>query len=95
VRRLLLIPVLLSVLLVAAPAAASDEPAEAPAETPAEEAGGPVPAIVVQTGSETEDVAAWTFRYLVPTLLVLGIATVAGLILYYIFGIKGRYRVVE
>lgn len=94
-RRLLLIPVLLLVLLIAAPATASDEPAGAPAGDSVEAVtDGPVPAIVVPADTGAEEDTAWTFRYLVPTLLALAVLTVGGVILFYGFRVKGRYRVV-
>ena len=96
VRRLLLIPLLLLVLLIAAPAAAEEAPAEAPEGAQVEEApAGPAPAVILPTEAAPAEDAAWTFRYLVPTLLVLAAVTVGGVILYCGFGIKGRYRVVE
>ena len=56
---------------------------------------GREPAVVLSEGGEAEDDPAWTFRYLVPTLLVLSGLALAGLIVWYGVGVKGRYRVVR
>jgi hypothetical protein len=54
---------------------------------------GDEPAVVVPAGAADDEEPAWTFRYLVPTLLVVtGLALVA-LIVRYGLGVKGRYRV--
>ena len=58
-------------------------------------APGTEPAVVISTSGADEDEAAWTFRYLVPTLLVLSGLALAGLFVWYGLGIKGRYRVVR
>ena len=54
---------------------------------------GQEPAVVVSDGAVPADDPAWTFRYLVPTLLVLSGAALAGLVVWYGLGVKGRYRV--
>jgi hypothetical protein len=64
------------------PASAQEDPA------PSNE-----PAVVV--GEEPAPLAedAWTFRFLVPTLLAITGIAIAGVILGYGVKVKGRYRV--
>jgi hypothetical protein len=54
---------------------------------------GTEPAVVLSDAAPAEDDAAWTFRYLVPSLLVLSGLAIAGLFIWYGLGVKGRYRV--
>jgi hypothetical protein len=54
---------------------------------------GREPAVVVSDGAVPADDPAWTFRYLVPTLMVVSGAALAGLVVWYGLGVKGRYRV--
>jgi hypothetical protein len=56
-------------------------------------AGGP--AVVLEEDGPGEDDEAWTFRFLVPTLLaVTGVALGATIVVYGV-RVKGRYRVVR
>jgi len=73
----------LSFALGAMPAAFAGQ--EAPAE------GGPVVVVGDEVAPPAED--AWTFRFLVPTLIALTGVVVAGVALGYGIRIKGRYRV--
>lgn len=52
------------------------------------------PAVVIPPETEAPDEQAWTFRFLVPTLLVASVALVA-LSLRSYRKLKNRYRVVE
>ena len=79
--------------LVIAPAASAEEEAEAPVTTEATYEPGTEPAIVVSDGGADEDDPAWTFRYLVPTLIVVSGLALLGLFVWYGLGVKGRYRV--
>lgn len=54
---------------------------------------GQEPAVVVSDGAAPADDPAWTFRYLVPTLIVVSGTALAGLVVWYGLGVKGRYRV--
>ena len=54
---------------------------------------GREPAVVLSEGGEVADDPAWTFRFLVPTLLALSGLVLVGLIVGYGVGVKGRYRV--
>lgn len=51
------------------------------------------PAIVIDDSEGAPEDTAWTFRFLVPTLMVMTLALVVGLIVWYQQGFKGRYRV--
>jgi hypothetical protein len=56
-------------------------------------APGQEPAVVVSDAGAAEDEPAWTFRFLVPTLIALsGLALVAVAVGYGV-RVKGRYRV--
>ncbi len=64
-------------------------PAIAQEETTDENA----PAVVVSDDSATVEEDAWTFRYLVPSLLGASGIAIAGVALGYAVRIRGRYRV--
>lgn len=93
--------------LMAAPAAGADgsltlafteaEEEEAPAEEGdgGVSEGGVVPAVPAEPAAEEGDDQPWTFRYMVPTVLAIGVLGLIGAGLYYAFGIRGRYQVVE
>jgi hypothetical protein len=51
------------------------------------------PAVVIDNTEGLPTEPAWTFRFLVPTLMVLSLAMVVGLIVWYQRGFIGRYRV--
>jgi len=98
--------VVVSGVLLAAPAAAADaltlaftaaEEEEAPAEEEGEmvSEGGVVPAVEAPPGDEGAGDQPWTFRYMVPTVLAIGVLGLVGAGIYYAFGIRGRYQVVE
>jgi hypothetical protein len=55
------------------------------------------PAIVVEAEESEAGGAdeAWTFRYLVPTVLVMAGLTVAATVVLYGVRVRGRYRVVR
>lgn len=53
------------------------------------------PAVVIEDSEGAPEDEAWTFRYLVPTLMVLTLALVVGLVAWYQRGFSGRYRVRE
>ena len=81
--RILLALVTLSFALGAMPAALAGE------GTPA--GGGPVVVVGDEAVPPAED--AWTFRFLVPTLIALTGVVVAGVAIGYGIRIKARYRV--
>ena len=53
------------------------------------------PAVVIDEGEGAPEEVAWTFRFLVPTLLVMTLALVVGLLVAYQLRLKRRYKVVE
>jgi hypothetical protein len=73
---------LLSFALGVLPASAQEDPA------PINE-----PAVVVAEEPAPPAEDAWTFRFLVPALLVITGLAIAGVILGYAVRVKGRYRV--
>ncbi len=97
-RRLITIVAVL--LVVAGPwsvAGAQEEPPDdgvVVTEEPAFEPGRE-PAVVLETEAEAAEEDAWTFRYLVPTLIVMAALVLAAVALHYGFRVRGRYRVVR
>jgi predicted cobalt transporter CbtA len=79
-------------LVLTAPVLAQEEPAPTTteAETPAE---GPAPAVVVEIGEEAPESEAWTFRYLVPTLMALTGLIVVLTLVGYVLRVRARYVV--
>lgn len=65
----------------------------APAFAQTESGDGPAVVIEDDSGAIEED--AWTFRYLVPSLLVVTGIVVLGVVVGYGVRVRGRYRVVE
>jgi hypothetical protein len=65
----------------------------APVAFAQEEAGGGSPAVVVEEPSEALEEEAWTFRFLIPTLLLATGAVVAIVVIGYGVRVRGRYRV--
>jgi hypothetical protein len=53
------------------------------------------PAIVIDDSEAIPEGDAWTFRFLVPTVMALTVAMVVGLIVWYQRGFLRRYRVSE
>lgn len=51
------------------------------------------PAVVIDDTEVAPDGDAWTFRFLVPTLLVMTLALVVGLFVWYQMGFNRKYRV--
>jgi hypothetical protein len=81
-------------LLALGPAAAAEEAETAdPAGTPAVVEPADGPAVVIPDVSAEPDDPAWTFRYLVPTLLVVSGLALLGVAVFYGVRVKGRYRV--
>jgi hypothetical protein len=84
-NRILLLCALLAALgvLTAAPALAQEEMA------------GDGPAVVIESEPESIDEEAWTFRFLVPTLLLATVIAVPLVIVGYGVRVRGRYRVIQ
>ena len=86
--------------LVAAPAGATDETSETtvPAETeetvPA--TSGVQPAVPVTTPDATEAPLDWTYRYMIPTGIVLAVlVSVVTTVQYFTSVVRKRYRIVK
>ena len=76
--------------------ATAAEEEEAPAEEgPVVSEGGVVPAVEAPPAEEADDDQPWTFRFMVPTVLALGVLGLIGAMVYYAFRIRGRYQVAE
>lgn len=54
---------------------------------------GDAPAVVVDTTPEAVTPDAWTFRFLVPTVLAISVIALVGVVAGYGLRIRGRYRV--
>lgn len=96
-RVLLPLALIVTVAFAAAGIAAAQEEGEV-AETTETTVGFPEgrePAVQIAEAGEAESDPAWTFRYLVPTLLALTGLLLLALFVWYLLGIKGRYRVVR
>ena len=70
-------------------------PAQAltPAPTVTAQVAQDAPAVVIDDSEGAPEEEAWTFRFLVPTLMVMTLALVAGLLLWYQQKFNRRYRV--
>ncbi len=95
----LLVGLLLSLTLPVLATAESDTTEQAPAETVGETpapADLPEPAVPIEPAPEEEPTPEWTFRFLVPTsLLIGGLAVIGTTIAYFVKVAKARYRVVS
>lgn len=87
-RLFVLIVVLVS--LAAVPALALAPPLSVAAQQAQEE-----PAVVIEDSEEAAEDVAWTFRFMVPTLMVLTLILAVGLVAWYQRGFSRRFRVRE
>ncbi len=98
-RRRTLQSVIVGLLMfVFAPAglAQEGEPAETTAPEEAVVADVPEPAVEVVPEEPREEEQAWTFRYLVPTSLVIALLVVVGsIVAYFLKVVRTRYRLVQ
>lgn len=86
-RRIALFLLIVSTLLIAAPAALAVGEVLAQADVPAIEVPEPAP---------VDDTPSWTYRYLIPTFLVLAVlAVVLTVVQYFVKVVGKRYRVVQ
>ena len=83
-RIRLIFAVCLFALVVAAPVAAQES-----------EPAGPEPAVVLEGEPEALEEEAWTFRFLVPTLLLGTGLAVFGVVAGYGLRVRSRYRVTQ
>jgi len=67
----------------------------APAMAQEEMTGENAPAIVIEDEAPAAEEDAWTFRYLVPTLMVASGIAILGVALGYAVRVRGRYRVIQ
>lgn len=67
----------------------------APAFAQEQPAPGDEPAVVVDDGAAVPTEDAWTFRFLVPTVLALSGLAIAATVIGYGVRIRSRYRVVR
>jgi hypothetical protein len=81
--RTLLSLVCLALALGVAPATAQEAPS------------GDTPAVVVEESAPIAAEPAWTFRFLVPTVLALSGLALAAAVVGYRVRLRGRYRVVR
>ena len=92
-RSLLLILIGLLVLILA-PAVLAQE--EAPADDSGVVVDVPEPAVRINPELPVEAEAAWTFRYLVPTSLVIALLVVVGsIVAYFVKVVRTRYRLIQ
>ncbi len=67
----------------------------APAIAQEEMTGDNAPAVVIEDESPAAEEDAWTFRYLVPTLMGASGIAILGVALGYALRVRGRYRVTQ
>jgi hypothetical protein len=53
------------------------------------------PAVSIPEDAETEEEQPWTARYLIPTLMVMGLVVLVAVLIAYGVRLRGRYRVVQ
>lgn len=82
--RLLFALVCLSLMVGVAPSRAQESPPV-----------GDTPAVVVDEGAPLPTEDAWTFRFLVPTVLAISGLIVVATVVGYGVRVRGRYRVVR
>lgn len=71
-------------------------PAHAADDDPAPAAEAPEPAIPVPDEPPADPEPEWSYRFLVPTTLLLGTAAVVGaIIMYFVRVTRNRYRVIK
>lgn len=93
-RRSLFLILLGFLIVVLAPAALAQE--EAPADEPGAVIDVPEPAVRVVPEAPIEVEPAWTFRYLVPTSLVIALLVVVGsIVAYFVKVVRTRYRLIQ
>lgn len=51
------------------------------------------PAVVIEDSEGVPEEEAWTFRFLVPALMVITLGLAVGLVIWYQQGFKSRYRI--
>ncbi|HIE21727.1 MAG TPA: hypothetical protein EYP73_03905 [Acidimicrobiia bacterium] len=78
------------------PALGAEDEEGATTETTLASVSDPAPAVVVTPEVKVEPLADWTYRYLIPTSLVLGaVVILLTSIRYFTAVVRKRYRIVE
>jgi hypothetical protein len=91
-----LLPILVLAVLAAMPAgAALAQETTTTTTTMAPSTTVPEPAVPVVPETPAVTEKPWTYRFIIPTLMVVTVAFAAGLAGFYYFRIKTRYRVVR
>ena len=94
-RRFTLLLLLFLLLLAPAALAQEEEPAE-PASEQEVVVDVPEPAVEVVEEAPAEEEQAWTFRYLIPTSLVIAVLVVVGsIVAYFLKVVRTRYRLIQ
>jgi hypothetical protein len=97
-RSLLLVVVGLLVLILAPAGLAQETPADSvvPAGEPGQVVDIPKPAVEIAPEAPAAVEQAWTFRYLIPTSLVIALVVVVGsIIAYFLKVVRTRYRLIQ
>lgn len=99
-RRSLVLIIFGLLVLILAPAALAQEetPVDAPANPVEADAvvDVPEPAVEIVREAPAEVEQAWTFRYLIPTSLVLALLVVVGsIVAYFLKVVRTRYRLIQ
>ena len=93
-RRVFLLVITGLLVLMLAPAALAQE--EAPPEDTPALVDVPEPAVRIAPEAPAEEEPAWTFRYLIPTSLVIGLLVVVGsIVAYFVKVVRTRYRLIQ
>lgn len=83
-------------LALAAGAASAQEAGGGDREAPEGAAAAPEPAIAVPDDAPQEPDPEWSYRFLVPTALILGtVAVVGAVVMYFVRVTRNRYRVIK
>jgi len=100
-HRRSLVPIVIGLLvLILAPAVLAQEEAPTDATAPADEQGAvgevPEPAVRIAPEAPAEVEQAWTFRYLIPTSLVIALLVVVGsIVAYFVKVVRTRFRLIQ
>ena len=99
-RRLVMSFVLGLLMLIVTPAALAQEETPEDTTAPVEETVPsvevPVPAVEIADEAPAEVEQAWTFRYLIPTSLVIALLVVVGsIVAYFLKVVRTRYRLIQ
>ncbi len=99
-RRSLVAMVVGLLVLILAPAGLAQEEAPTDTTVPVEltvpAVDVPVPAVKISDPAPAEVLQPWTFRYLIPTSLVIALLVVVGsIVAYFLKVVRTRYRLVQ